>query len=177
MLTARNIISGKDFLIADDGIHDGNNLLPTGIRMAQPKRVAEFVKKHSPNIGNGESVRYKLERPPVRIESDRAVKERVRFQHVRAAAGVMVTARVLAPNDGPKTELAKTTELRWAVGEAGASGFKTLVTTTRWTLSFHIWATGRTAVSHEIFPSWSVRPASPRPSWRTTTLPLDQLLP
>src|SRR6266850_5221210 len=87
-----------------------------------------------------------------------------------------VTASVPDPNFCPKTVLEKTTALTPSPEETG--GLVTVsVYRSRAITLFHAPSAGAAAVSHEVLPSMSVRPAEPRPIWRVTIVPAGHLLP
>src|SRR5438046_10732950 len=87
-----------------------------------------------------------------------------------------VTASVPDPNLWPNTVSEKTIALTRSPEETGGLATLPLYCNRAMTLS-HAASAGAAALSHEVLPSMSVRPAEPRPIWKVTIVPAGQLLP
>src|SRR6476660_5824317 len=87
-----------------------------------------------------------------------------------------VTASVLDPNFCPKTVLEKTTALTPSPEETG--GLVTVsVYRSRAITLFQAPSAGAAAVSHDVLPSISLRPAEPSPIRKVTAVPAGHLVP
>src|SRR5207248_5110119 len=87
-----------------------------------------------------------------------------------------VTASVPDPNLWPNTVSEKTIALTPSPEETRGLATLPLYCNRAMTL-FHAASAGAAALSHEVLPSMSVRPAEPRPIWKVTIVPAGQLLP
>jgi len=78
-LTARDIVGGKNFLIAETRIHHGNDLLSSCVGMPKAQGMPQLVENHSSDIGDGGPFRREPQRPTIRVEDKRPVQKSIRF--------------------------------------------------------------------------------------------------
>ena len=64
-MSARDVIGGKNFLIAYDRVHNSGEVLPASIGVSQTQRVADLMQKNAANIGNHRTIMNELQWPTI----------------------------------------------------------------------------------------------------------------